>query len=69
MKDIILYTTNCPKCKILVSKLNQKNINFIECHDIEIMKKLGFETVPMLKVDEKILDFGQAIKYLNSLEE
>ena len=37
-----LYTTNCPKCKILESKLKAKNIEYNTVTDIEVMQKKGF---------------------------
>ena len=32
--DIILYSTGCPKCKILKKKLEDKNIDYVESDDI-----------------------------------
>ena len=26
--EVTLYSTGCPKCKVLVAKLNNKNINY-----------------------------------------
>ena len=31
---IKMYSTHCPKCKILETKLKQKNIEYEECTDI-----------------------------------
>lgn len=66
---IILYSTGCPKCKILESKLNAKNIQYDKNTDTDEMMKLGFRTVPKLKVDDEILDFGEAIKWVNNRED
>ena len=30
MDKIILYSTNCPKCKVICKKLQQKNLDFTE---------------------------------------
>ena len=49
--NIVLYSTNCPKCKVLKSKLEQNNIEFIENNDIELMTQKGFTTAPMLEID------------------
>lgn len=63
---IILYSTGCPKCKILESKLNAKNIQYDKNTDTDEMIRLGFQTVPKLKVDDEILDFGEAVKWINN---
>lgn len=63
---IILYSTGCPKCKILESKLNAKNIRYEKNTDTDEMIRLGFQTVPKLKVDDEILDFGEAVKWINN---
>ena len=65
----IVYTTNppCPKCKVLKKKLDEANIKYGVFDDVEEMIKMGFENVPMMKVDEKIvLDFSEAIKWINN---
>lgn len=59
-----LYSTHCPKCKILTIKLQQKNINFTEIDDIAVMQSLGFKSAPMLSVDGKIMDFNKALAWV-----
>ena len=64
-----LYTTHCPKCKVLETKLNQKNIKYEEIDDINIMQEKGFDTLPILELDNNdLLDFVRANKYINNLE-
>ena len=62
---VTLYSTGCPKCKILETKLAKKNINYEIFDDVDEMIKMGFQSVPILKVDEKVMDFGEAVKWLN----
>ena len=62
---IKMYSTHCPKCKILETKLNQKNIQYEECTDVEKMLSKGIETVPVLEVDGQLLDFGKAVRWIN----
>ena len=64
---IKLYTIDCPKCKILEMKLDQKNIKYEKIKDIDIMKGLGIMTAPVLGVDDKLLMFTDAVKYINTL--
>ena len=65
--DIILYSTGCPKCKILKKKLEDKNIDYVENDDIETMISLGIEQVPVLSVDNKLFQFAEAVKWANEL--
>lgn len=65
-RDIILYSTGCPKCKVLEAKLNDKHI----CHQVitdtsEIIKE-GFSSVPVLRIDDKFLNFFDANQWINS---
>lgn len=65
---IILFSTNCPKCRVLEQKLNQKNIDFIVSDNIDEVIEKGFMSVPILKIDDKYLEFGDAVKWVNSQE-
>ena len=64
MNNIIFYTTNCPKCKVLKTKMDKVKLTYEICEDIEQMLNLGIQTAPALQVNNTILDFGQAIKWL-----
>ena len=65
-----LFTTHCPKCKILEKKLLNKNISFekITDFDYDEMKEKGFNFVPILEIDNGMLmNFSDANNYINSL--
>lgn len=62
--QIILYSNDCPKCKILKQKLDDKNITYDTCSDVEIMKSKGFKNVPMLEVDTKLMTFEDSVKWI-----
>ena len=67
--NVIVYTTNppCPKCKVLKKKLDEANIKYGVFDDVDEMIKMGFENVPMMKVDDElVLDFSEAIKWINN---
>lgn len=64
---IILYSTNCPRCNILKTKLNRKEIPFSEENDIDVMIEKGFTEVPMLEVDGEIMNFSQANTWINNM--
>jgi glutaredoxin-related protein len=63
---IILYSNDCPKCRILKFKLDNKNIQYDLCSDIDIMISKGFQTMPKLEVDNKTMDFNEAVKWVLS---
>ena len=68
MDKIILYTTHCPKCRILEKKLQDKKVEYDTVEDVEEMKKLGINSVPMLFIPEKgNLDYLNAVKHVNAL--
>lgn len=66
MERIVLYSTNCPKCKVICKKLQQKNIEFteIDCKAdttyIAMLSGKGFKSMPVLQVGEKYYDFKKA---------
>lgn len=66
--DVILYSNHCPKCNILTKKLNDKNIEFNEINDIELMISKGFMSMPMLEVDGNVMNFSDANKWINERE-
>ena len=67
MSEIKLYTTHCPKCKVIETKLRQKGIKYSEITDQNELISRKITSVPMLEVDGKLLGFLEANKYVNSL--
>lgn len=66
--DIVLYSNNCPKCKILKQKLDNKNINYKEVNDINLMISKGFNEVPLLEIDGEIYQFNKANEWINNFK-
>ena len=64
----ILYTIDCPKCKILETKLNQKKIHYVKITDISVMEQKKYFTLPILEVDDKTMTYREAVKWVNSQE-
>jgi glutaredoxin len=62
--NVILYSTHCPKCHVLESKLNQKNIKYEEINDVKVMREKGFFTAPKLEVDGMVYDFKEAVDWI-----
>ena len=72
MKNVILYSSNCPRCVILETKLKQKNILFEVKNSEEDFQQLfdeGFREMPVLEVENKKYTFGEAIQLVNNYSE
>lgn len=64
---ITIYTTEtCPKCKILKKKLQSKEISYVEIQDIDELIKLNIDEVPVVKVDDNIMNFNEAVTWVNN---
>ena len=63
-KVIKLYQHGCPNCLRLKDKLDKKNIKYENITDKQLMISLGFETAPKLEVDGVLLNFKEAMKWV-----
>ena len=61
---VIFYSTHCPNCTRLETKLKQKAILFEEVNDINVMREKGFMSAPMLEVDGTVYDFKSAVEWV-----
>ena len=63
----ILYTTGCPKCKMLESRLD-KICEFEKVTDVDEIVKFAKEhnlkSEPILAIDDKVYTFEEALKAL-----
>lgn len=59
------YSTNCPKCRVLKRKLDEKGVHYVVCEDTDRMLSLGIEVVPVLEVDGQMMDFSTAVQWAN----
>ena len=64
--EVTLYSTGCPKCKVLSAKLDGKNINYNVISDINVIISKGINTVPVLEVDNNLMDFKTAVDWVNA---
>ena len=65
--SVILYSTGCPKCKVLKAKLDNTWIKYEIVDDVDEMLRLGITTVPCLGVDGKVLNFKESVDWVNSI--
>ena len=63
-----LYTTHCPKCKILEERLNEKKVKYEVIDNIDELQKMNFKSVPNLEIDGKIYNYLDSIRYLNKMK-
>ena len=65
MGELVLYKTpNCNKCIILGNKLKERGYNFKEVIDIDFMISNGYQSAPILKLGDKIMDFREALVWI-----
>lgn len=62
---IVLYSTGCPKCKVLEAKLNAKGIQYSTVTDVDLMIAKGLNLMPVLEVNGQLLDFALAVEWVN----
>lgn len=65
--EVILYSTDCPKCSVLETKLNQKNIKYKTIKDIDLMVEKGFMNMPVLEVNGEVMEFKEAVGWVNEV--
>lgn len=65
----ILYSTGCPRCVTLKRVLDRDGVDYEVVSDIEQMKSLGIESVPVLKYGDKQYSFLEAIKSIGDILE
>lgn len=62
---IVLYTIDCPKCKILEKKLKEAGVAYDRCTDVSVMEQKGLDFLPALEVNNEIIGFKKAITWVN----
>lgn len=66
MREVIFYTTGCPKCKILKKKLDEKNISYAINDSVDKMLELGITQVPVLSIDGQLKNFKESVEWVNN---
>lgn len=64
--NVILYSTGCPRCKVLESKLDEKGITYSVVDNVDKMLSMGMTTMPVLEVDGVRMNFKEAINWINN---
>ena len=63
---LVLYSTGCSKCGILKKKLDERGMQYQENTAVEEMLSLGITSVPVLCVDGQMMNFANAVKWINN---
>lgn len=61
---VIFYTTGCPRCSVLKTKLDECGVDYLTVEDGDLMIAKGFKESPMLEVDGTALNFVEALNWL-----
>lgn len=62
---VILYSSHCPKCKVLEKSLQVANIEFTIMDDIDKMLEMGLKAAPYLQVNcGELMDFATAMRWV-----
>lgn len=67
MKEITLFSSGCPKCKVLKQKLDDKKIKYEISEDFDELVQNNLQTVPVLKVNGEYYQFNEAVRMVNEL--
>lgn len=62
----ILYSTGCPRCKVLEKKLESNGIAYEKNNSVDEMLELGITEVPVLSVYGQLLNFSEAVNWINN---
>lgn len=60
-----MYSTGCPKCRVLAKKLDSKNIQYTIVDDVNKMLEMGIVSVPYLKVDNVLMNYKESVEWVN----
>lgn len=67
---IKIYSTGCPRCRVLESKLNKAHIEYEECDDIDVMRSMGITEVPVIDIgDGELMNFVDACRWINAQDD
>jgi 5'(3')-deoxyribonucleotidase/glutaredoxin len=64
---VILYSTGCPRCKVLKQKLDNSGVQYTVNDSVDDMLALGIAQVPVLSIDGELLPFAKAIEWVNQI--
>lgn len=67
MEKLILFSNDCPRCKVLKNKLKEKNIEYEISENFEELEQHNLQTLPVLKYEGNYYTFGDAVKLVGEM--
>ena len=67
---ITLYSTGCPQCTVLKTKLDQNGFEYTLVtgqEAVEAITALGFKSAPILQVGDQCYKFMDAVKWMKEI--
>lgn len=68
---IVVHGNGCPKCNILIKKLDEKGVTYTKVDNMEEIVKIGKEnnisSMPITIWNDEVLDFKSAIEKINKI--
>ena len=68
---IILYSNDCPRCRVLKKKLTDKHVVFETQSDMTPVHEFGLTELPVLVIEDgedvSVMQFAEAVKWVNAL--
>lgn len=65
MDKPILYSTGCPRCRVIKKKLENAGIDYKLIEDVETFRAKGFTAAPVLEISEgEYLTFTKANNWI-----
>ena len=61
---VVLYSTGCPRCKVLKKKLDTSGVEYVENNSVEDMLKIGISSAPVLDTGDARLSFEDAVQWV-----
>ena len=67
--EVIMYSTNCPRCKTMAMQMDKKKLSYAVCTDVAEMESLGIHSVPALCVDGKVMTYEKSMQWIAEQKE
>ena len=70
--SIVLYSSDCPKCKMIERIMKEKGLDFSIVNDDKVYLPLAEEnkivSMPFAKIDGEVVDFRELQKFVMEVE-
>lgn len=61
---VTLYTTHCPKCRVLERQFDKMGVNYTLSEDTDKLVRAGYQMAPMVELEDgTFLNFKEAFAW------